>query len=194
MGESMKLFDITKELFSTPPFEGDPEPRLSYIKQMRYGDEYNLSFIALSPHNSTHADAPKHFLNNGKTIEKAPLHKFIGKARVVEAAGELGREEMKELLQPSDERLLIKGDATITKEGAKVIVNSGLLLIGVAGASVANSADTVATHRILLQSEVAILENLYLDEIVPDCYFLMAQPLKWAGVEASPVRAVLMKE
>lgn len=190
----MKLYDITKELFSTTPFPGDPEPRLSNVKQMRYGDDYNMTYIALSPHNATHADAPKHFLNNGKTIEAAPLSKFIGNCRVVECSGELGRDEIKDIIQSDDERVLFKGDATITKEGAKAIVNSGIILVGVSAASVAAPSDTIATHRILLQSEVAILENLYLDEIVPGSYFLMAAPLKMKGVEASPVRAVLMRD
>jgi len=38
---------------------------------------------------------------------------------------------------------------------------------------------------------MAVLEGLLLDEVPPGDYELIALPLKWRGVDASPVRAVL---
>jgi len=38
---------------------------------------------------------------------------------------------------------------------------------------------------------MAVLEGLLLDDVPPGDYELIALPLKWRGVDASPVRAVL---
>lgn len=47
-------------------------------------------------------------------------------------------------------------------------------------------------HEILLSVEVVILEGLVLKQVKPGQYFLAAQPLKWEGLDGSPVRPVLI--
>ena len=43
----------------------------------------------------------------------------------------------------------------------------------------------------LTDAQIAILENLVLGHVEPGPYELFAFPLKWGGLDASPVRAVL---
>ena len=50
---------------------------------------------------------------------------------------------------------------------------------------------TLDSHRQLLVHGMRVLENLVLDDVAAGDYELIALPLRLAGVDASPVRAVL---
>jgi arylformamidase len=50
---------------------------------------------------------------------------------------------------------------------------------------------TLDSHQQLLAHDMRVLENLVLDEVEAGDYELIALPLKLAGADASPVRAVL---
>ncbi|MFV0363358.1 MAG: cyclase family protein [Suipraeoptans sp.] len=189
----MKIHDITRELFSTPVFPGDPEPKYTFVNSMKYGDEYNLSNISLCPHNSTHMDAPYHFLNNGKTIENVELSKCIGKCVVMEVDENIGREEIKQLADSGVSRILFKGKKSLTKEAAKQLVNQGIVLVGVECQVIAIKGEETAVHRVLLKDEVVILENLDLSMVDEGEYELVALPLKMKEIEASPIRAILIE-
>jgi arylformamidase len=50
------------------------------------------------------------------------------------------------------------------------------------------------THKILLGAGVVVLEALQLEDVDPGEYQLIALPLKIAGAEGCPIRAVLIEE
>ena len=60
--------------------------------------------------------------------------------------------------------------------------------------SVGLKEDEKNPHLAFLENDIAILENLYLDEVKAGRYFLFAAPVKIAGTEGAPVRAILIKE
>ena len=47
------------------------------------------------------------------------------------------------------------------------------------------------SHRVCRAHDLRILENLMLADVAPGDYELIALPLKLAGLDAAPVRAVL---
>ena len=53
---------------------------------------------------------------------------------------------------------------------------------------------TASVHRQLLGSEIVLLEGLDLSKVTPGTYFLFAAPMKIAGVDGAPVRAVLLEQ
>ena len=53
--------------------------------------------------------------------------------------------------------------------------------------------DRVLTHRILLGAGVVVLEGLNLFGVEPGSYELICLPLKLAGAEGAPARALLIK-
>jgi arylformamidase len=53
------------------------------------------------------------------------------------------------------------------------------------------ASKTMDAHRAALARDLRILEGLVLDHVAPGDYELIALPLKLAGLDASPVRAVL---
>lgn len=61
----MKFYDITRELFSSKVYPGDPVPEFERILEVKKGDACNLTYLKMCAHNGTHMDAPRHFLDEG---------------------------------------------------------------------------------------------------------------------------------
>ncbi len=189
----MKLYDITRELFSTAVYPGDPVPAAEPVSEIQKGDAYNLTKITLGTHSGTHMDAPWHYLPEGKTIEAVTLEQTIGPCHVISMEGKI-TEEMLETAVPEDcERLLIHGDIELTSEGAGYLARRNLQLLGVEGMTVGNEETTGQVHQTLLKTGMVILENLDMSKPAPGRYVLVAAPLRMKGMDGSPVRAVLME-
>ena len=91
-------------------------------------------------------------------------------------------------------RVLIKsgGRAYFEKTGAEEAAYLGYELIGTDSNSIGSAADQINPHKAILSEDIAVLENLDLSAVAPGQYFLVALPVKINGVEAAPVRAVLL--
>lgn len=204
----MKIYDITKELFSASVYPGDPVPShytvMGFDKEVP--DHCQVSVLSLGSHSGTHMDAPLHFVPGGRDMEQLALAKCLGPCRLVSAAGEITAEMaagwMDEFAAERAQndaaadglRLLIRGDITITEESAKVFADRGLFCLGVEGMTVGTKETGVRVHQTLLGAEVVILESLVLTDVPDGRYFLHALPLKMRGLDGSPVRAVLTAE
>ncbi|MCI5649980.1 MAG: cyclase family protein [Fusicatenibacter sp.] len=188
----MKLYDISKELFTTPVYPGDPVPEVGPIRRIERGDFCNLSRISMGSHNGTHMDAPWHFVPEGKTIEQVTLDHSIGMCQIIDVEGEVTRNVLEEMMQEDCERLLIRGNAEITVEGAVYLAEKKLLLLGVEKMTVGNEKTQAQVHQTMLRADMVIVENLNLSAVEPGCYFLVAAPLKMKEMDGSPVRAVLI--
>ena len=199
----MKIIDISREIFTSPCYADDPQPHYRWHKSLYAGDEFNLSVLSMTPHAGTHIDAPVHFIKHGKSVEECSLEKCFGPCTVITISGVLTGEDMDRLLPHCAKRLLIhgNGDAVLELSAARVITENKLLLVGTDGLSIAFNKQEEAVHRgrgaegvhrELLSNGTVILENLCLDNVPDGNYLLSALPLKMSGVEASPVRAVLV--
>lgn len=91
------------------------------------------------------------------------------------------------------ERLLFKGDVTISQSAAFVLADAGIRLLGVEAPSVALPEEAGEVHRQLLSSGMVLLERLDLSQAGTGYYYLFAAPLKIAGADGTPVRAVLLE-
>lgn len=189
----LKIYDIGKEMFSTPVYPGDPGPEKTPFMEIEKGDICNLTVITMGSHNGTHLDAPKHFCKGKGGVDTIPLNKCIGICKVAELSGEVTKEMVESLLADGTRKLLIKGEILLTPESAEAMAEKKLDLIGVEDQTVGAGESQKIVHRILLGAEVVILEGLVLKEVKPGNYFLAAQPLKWEGLDGSPVRPVLLE-
>lgn len=190
----MVIYDITKELFSTIAYPGDPVPAKKKWLSIEQDDVCNLTAINLGSHSGTHMDAPKHFIADGKDVAEVSLEKCIGNCQVVHYNGKITDEFLTETLEAGIDKLLVRGNVVLDKESAESIIRYGLCLIGVEASTVGDKANQEHVHKILLGNEVVILENLQLDNVREGKYFLAAQPLKMQDVDGSPVRAVLIAD
>ena len=72
---------------------------------------------------------------------------------------------------------------------------AGVHLIGIDTPSIDPESDeNLSSHVLAIDSGILILENLDLTEVRSGLYRLIALPLKIKGLEASPVRAVLIDD
>jgi arylformamidase len=190
----MKIYDISQEVFSCVVYPGDPAPEKQTLRSTETGDVYNLTAFSMCAHNGTHIDAPFHFLGDGKTVEQMELSAFLGECWVARRQGDLTDAMAEEILKEAAgaQRILIAGKATVTEEAARVFADSGILLLGNEGQTVGPEDAPMAVHKILLSREVALLEGIVLTDVPQGRYFLSALPLKLAGADGAPCRAVLI--
>ena len=191
----MKIIDISRELLSAPVYPGDRAPVVTHVSDTLLGDAATVSEISACLHNGTHLDAPCHFFPGADDVTAYPLDTLCGECFVAEASGILTGEEMEKLLarRVGIERLLLKGDATLSQSAAFALCDAGLRLVGVEGTSVAAAAETAVVHRKLLAEPIAVLENLDLSSVSEGWYLLFAAPVKIAGADGAPVRALLLE-
>lgn len=204
----MRIYDISLSLspgcirwVTSQPME------LIERKRMSRGDANNSSSIHASAHAGTHVDAPFHFVPDGMTIEALPLEIFIGPARVcavepgthitvadVAQAGIQG--ETRVLFKTRNSSLLQKGVydpsfAAFSVDGAKALVDLGVRLVGLDYMSAAHADEQVPVHRAFLDHGVILLEGVDLSAVPPGRYELICPPVKLAGSDGAPCRALL---
>lgn len=178
----MKILDISKGMFSTEPYPGDPKAHLIWISGIDESNDYSLSKISFCSHNATHVDAPAHYVKDGLTIDKLPLSIFCGKCLVCSADGTIPKEAEK------ISRILLKGK--ISCELATSLATH-VCLVGTDENSISEFKYEKEVHNIFLKRNIPILENLNLRDVPNGIYEIAAFPLSLEGAEASPVRAVL---
>lgn len=210
----MTIHDISLTISpDLPTWPGDPGLELEKISSMEEGADANVTRISAAVHLGTHVDAPHHFLDDGRTVEGLSLEVLTGPCYVLQlpdgidaiTAEVLERSEitpdMKRILfGTSNSHLWAKGEkgfqtdfVAITEDGAEWLVEHGVQLVGVDYLSVAPYGDSVPTHRVLLEAGVVIVEGLNLSKVMRGFYDLYCLPLKIAGSDGAPARAILIQ-
>lgn len=204
--ESGRLIDISQPVDrSVGTFPGDTPFSWEFTWSLSAGDSCNVSRVVTSPHNGTHADAPLHFEDGAPGIGDVDLDRYVGPCWVVDGPrrGLLRPEHIDDVDVRRYPRLLVRTrdhDDTafpddfvaLDPTAARWLVDHDVRLIGLDTPSIdpVDSKD-LPSHHTLLPARTAILENLWLSHVEPGPYELIALPLRWQGLDASPVRAVL---
>ena len=209
----MPIYDISLTISpSLPVWPGDPPVKMPLTESMETGAEYNLTRLDISAHTGTHVDAPHHFLNDGRTVESLALDVLTGPCYVVQLpddVDEISAEVLERIpLAAGTTRILFgtrnskfwaQGETrfqedfvAISEDGAEWLVERGIKLVGVDYLSVAPYSDSVPTHRVLLQAGIIALEGLNLAQVPRGFYDLYCLPLKLAGADGAPARAILV--
>ena len=195
----MKIYDISQEIFGCKVFPGDPTPKKVIINSMKNGDLYNLTEFSMCAHNGTHVDAPFHFFKDGKAIDSIGLESFVGMAYVTEHSGVVSADDASRIIKKAQgqsaeasKRILIKGDAEVSAEAAKIFAKSNLLLLGNESQTVGPENAPMEVHQILLSVGTVLLEGIRLTSVPDGVYFLNAAPLNLGNADGAPCRAVLI--
>jgi arylformamidase len=204
----VKLYDISLTLSPQSIRWVTAQPlELIERKRMSRGDPNNSSSVHTSVHAGTHVDAPFHFVPNGRTIESLPLDTFIGPARVCAVeprrritATDVAKAELqgesRVLFKTRNSNLLKKGVydptfAPFSVDGADALVKLGVRLVGLDYLSAAAADEQVPVHRAFLDHGVILLEGIDLSDVPAGRYELFCPPVKLAGSDGAPCRAVL---
>lgn len=204
----MKIYDISLTLSPQSIRWVTAQPlELIERKRMSRGDTNNSSSVHTSVHAGTHVDAPFHFVADGQTIESLPLETFIGPARVcaVEAGSHITAADVRRADLVNETRVLFKTrNSTLLKKGvydpafapfsveaAEALVALGVKLVGLDYLSAAAATEQVPVHRAFLDRGVILLEGVDLSAVPPGRYELFCPPVKLAGSDGAPCRAVL---
>jgi arylformamidase len=203
----MKFIDITHpHSNSLAPWPGDTQFQFRFVATIRGGYSCNVGQLTCSIHTGTHLDAPYHYNDTGRTIDQLPPELFIGLARVFDARGHdpITRDVFMGLDAAATPRVLIRTNTCDDKSTFPAHIptlapgvpawlgKQGVKLIGLDVPSVDQvDSKTLPIHHALDDAGLVILENLDLREAAPGIYELIVLPLKIAGGDGSPCRAVL---
>ena len=202
----IKVYDISQEVFGCAVFPGDPSPERNVLMRISDGAVCNLTALKMCAHNGTHVDAPYHFLNDGKTIDRIDMNRFVGYAYVVSHEGAVSAKDAEEILRKARaasvdsgiagcdcfNRILVRGNAVVTEEAARVFADHQILLFGNESQTVGPENAPMAVHLIMLGSEIVLLEGIRLADAKDGVYFLNAAPLNLGGADGAPCRALLI--
>lgn len=193
----MYIYDISRSIPKSQPYEGDPKTEIEFVKSIENNDRYNLSGFSMCTHTGTHIDAPFHYDNEGQKINEIRLATFYGKCTVMSFDGLITGEDMEKILPYCKKRLLIHGNGNsfLLSSAAQVIADSRLVLVGTDAPSISADFEEDKTHLILARSGITVLEGLNLENVKDGSdYTLCAFPIRLDGCEAAPCRAILLEQ
>jgi arylformamidase len=190
--------------------------RTRWAMRMADGDSANVTVLEADVHTGTHVESPLHFMAGGDPLDSVPVERFVGPAVVVEVDGEAVTAKALAAATGGSgagsasaaTRLLIRTAnsarwaagwgafdtryVALTEDAAAWVVEHGFELVGLDHLSIQQYGNDGETHRILMRAGVTILEGLNLAGVEPGEYTLVCAPIKLAGTEAAPARALLI--
>lgn len=206
-----RIYDISVPIRSGGlVYPGNPEIDIALHQAVARGDSANVSTIRFGSHTGTHADASRHFFDDGQPVDKIPLERLIGPALVVGLGDEVrsvGRSELRAhdlgdhkriLLRTRNSAFLSRKDflkdfTYLAPDGAEYLVEKGVELVGIDYLSIEQfHSGHHRTHRTLLERSVVIVEGLDLSLTAPGEYQFICLPLRIEGCDGAPARAVLI--
>ena len=209
----MPVVDVSLPLGPrTPHYPGDTPFSRHEQRSVRGGDDMTLSELAMSAHAGTHVDAPSHFLPDGPTVSDLPVDAFSGPALLLDLRGvshAVGKHHLHaQPLAPGDILLLKTRNSQrwkrgrffedyiyLLEEGAQHLVEVDVKAVGIDALSLEGfQVEGFPVHKRLLERGIGIIEGLDLSLAKPGRYWFDCFPLRIAGGDGAPARAVLWEE
>lgn len=218
-----KIIDLTMTLEEgMTTFWGEWHPKVE-IEQMGFHEKVNRETrrLTIGTHTGTHMDAPRHFIEEGETIENIPLDVLVGPAYVVDLSDSLEFEEVdtQKLSSRIDtdniERLIVRFDWDLkldsedyyfnhpffSEDACQWMVDNGCKVLALDTPQPDNPKNCkgaekdAPNHKILLSKGVALVEYLVnIRSIGSKEVDLVVAPLKIKDGDGSPVRCFVIEE
>jgi arylformamidase len=187
---------------------GDPNVEVRKIASIEK-DGCNLTHLSISAHTGTHMDASNHYLGDGATIDQIAPERLLGQAKVFVVDGPLITEELladmdikageNVIFKTSNSKILwprhpfIEQYVHLDEGAAQYLAGQRINLVGIDYLSIGPVHHGEKVHRILLKSEILILEGLLLQNIYAGIYEMICLPLKIKGADGAPARVLLRR-
>ena len=210
---STRVYDVSLALRTGGLiYPGNPAIAITAQQAIAQGAGANVSRIDFGSHTGTHVDAPKHFFDDGAGVDALALDVLMGPCRLLafsDAVMSIGETELRAhdlsgvtrvLLKTRNSAWLASGSTEfhpdytyVAPDGAEYLARIGVRLVGVDYLSVEQyHSGHHRTHRTLLERGIVIVEGLLLSEPPAGSYELRCLPIKLAGLDGAPCRAVLV--
>ena len=206
-----RIYDISVPIRSGGlVYPGNPEIDVTLQQAVAKGASANVSTIRFGSHTGTHADAARHFFDDGQPVDKIPLDRLIGPALLIgfnDSVRSVGAAELREYDLKDHKRILlrtrnsaflsqrdfVKDYTFLAPDGAQYLVDEGVELVGIDYLSIEQfHSGHHRTHRTLLERSVVIVEGLDLSVPPAGEYQFICLPLRVEGCDGAPARAVLI--
>ena len=189
----------------------NPEIKIEPQQSIAKGAGANVSTIVFGSHTGTHVDAAKHFFDDGETVDRIPIERFIGPAILLSfpddlmsvTAADLAKHDIgshkRVLIRTRNSQLLRSPQFAVdytylAPDGAQFLVDRGVELVGIDYLSIEQfHSGHHRTHITLLEKRIVIVEGLDLSEPAPGVYQFICLPLRLVGLDGAPARAVLIE-
>ena len=191
-------------------FPGSPQPSfITWSKLEIHG--YSSEAMFLSTHTGTHIDAPSHFIQDSRTIDKLDVSRFVSRAILLKTPKRADQLIMRSdiancEINANDTVIFATGwedwhkkdnymsnNPGLSADAAEYLVSNRVNAVAIDGPSIDRGLDNhFITYSILLSNDIPIIENLCnLEELSSAKSFtLIVNPLKLVGASGSPVRAI----
>jgi arylformamidase len=191
-------------------YPGNPEISITPQQEISKGASANVSLLSFGSHTGTHVDAQKHIIDGGLAIDALPLDVLMGPAILIAIPDDVmavGEKELRAHDLTGQQRVLIRTrnsgfirqrnfvrDYTyLAPDGAVYLASLGVKLVGIDYLSIEQfHSGHHMTHRTLLGRNIVIVEGLDLSVPPAGKYDLRVLPLRLAGLDGAPARAVLV--
>lgn len=219
---SAEIVDLTHTLRNgMPVWKEHPKFEMAAVSSLEQGDVATVHSLCLSEHTGTHFDAPCHFIEGARSIDRVPPKRFFGRLATISAESlpdrtELGADAIERF--EAEHGQLRAGDAVafsfgwarfwehpteaerfsrdwpgLSRQAAELLAARGVSLVATDCMSIDRfGTPDYAVHKCLLQADILIGENFANLHALPAWSELIATPLPILGGTGSPVRALAL--
>lgn len=204
----MKIYDISMEIHPGMPVYKDLEskkPTFKNVANFKDNSHYETD-VTMNVHSGTHVDFNLHMVDGGETSSEAKLDHYISEARVFDLSyvlESITKENLVNLAIRKNDFVIFKTRNSqdegfnpnfvfVAESAANYLAELGIKGVGIDALGIERSQPGHPTHKALMSKNIIILEGLRLANIRSGSYTLIALPLKLRGLDASPVRAILL--
>jgi arylformamidase len=199
-----------------PKFPASWFPKFSIAEVRPAASDRSRRFtmVQLFAHNGTHVESSNHVTGDTSTIDRVPLERFGGFPTIVDLrdvadCSEVSLDVVRDRLDapsvaPGEVLLLMTGyndrrwgeadfwerSPWLSVGAAEYVASAGPALVGLDFQTESPGDASFAVHRALVGGGAVLCEYLFNLERVDEETLFLALPVKIAGVEAAPVRAV----
>ncbi len=193
-------------------YPGDTPYQRSVLSSIEEGADYELARLEMSAHAGTHLDAPAHFEAGGRRIDSYAARELIFPAHVVDVADPVAVRgaAIAGLAVEAGDAVLFRTENSrsgrcsnavfterytyVTAEAIAALTRRGAGLVGIDYLSVdPPDDDSYPAHHAALGAGLLVLEGIDLGAVAPGRYTLLCLPLRIAGGDAAPARALLVR-
>jgi len=205
----MKIHDISmtvNALMTVYKNKLEKKPQLDVVSDFSNHTAYETK-ISMNLHTGTHMDFPLHMIKDGKTSDALDLHQLIRKVKVLDLThikDTIDEKDLKCFDIKEKDFLLFKTKNSLMEDfdfqfvylsenGAIYLKNLNVSGVGTDALGIERDQIGHPTHHHLLSQDIIIIEGLRLKDIQQGEYQMIALPIQISGVEALPLKVVLLE-